>query len=102
LRRQRVLVLYLENSSLDARVVSWALWDGTGAERRMPGDADQPPYATGLDALLDGWRLIQFSPLMPHAPGAEFTTDYLKYEFVFEELVEVDAALRGRNAGVTP
>lgn len=99
--RQRVLVLYLDNSSLDARVVSWALWDGTGTERRMPGDADRPPYATGLDALLDGWRLIQLSQLAPHAPGAEFTTSYQKYEFVFEELVEMQAAPGAGGPGAT-
>lgn len=89
MRRQKVLVLYLQTSALDSGVVSWAEWDGTGARRHMPGDADEPPYATGLDALLDGWRLIQCSPLIQHPPGTEFVTGYQKYEFVFEQLVDV-------------
>jgi hypothetical protein len=88
-RRQKVLALWLQNSSLDAAVVAWALWDGTGEHRHMPGDADEPPYATGLDALLDGWRLIQSAPLVQHPPGTEYTTGYLKYEFLFERLVDV-------------
>lgn len=88
MKRQKVLVLYLRNSALDSGVVSWALWDGTGATRPMPGDGDAPPYATGLDALRDGWRLLQMAPLAQPAPGGEFTTGYQKYEFVFERLVE--------------
>ena len=87
--RQRVLVLYLENSALDSRVVAWSLYDGTGAENHMAGDAEQPPYATGLAALQDGWRLFQASQLLPHAGGDEFRTGYLKYEFFFEQLADV-------------
>jgi hypothetical protein len=86
--RQKVLVLYLENSAMDSRVVGWAQYDGTGARRRMSGDEDEPPYATGLAALLDGWRLIQAAQLLPHARGEEFDLAYLKYEFFFEQLVE--------------
>ena len=84
------MILYLSNSALDSRVVSWACYDGTGREDHVPGDDAEPPYPTGLDALRDGWRLLQMSPLLPHAPGDEFTTSYLKYEFVFEQLEDVD------------
>ena len=56
----------------------------------MAGDQDEPPYITGVHALRDGWRLIQASPLVPHHPGSEFRTDYLKYEFFFEKMVDVD------------
>ncbi len=89
--RQQVLVLYLESSALDTRVVAWAHYDGTGQTRHMSGDQDEPPYKTGLHALKDGWRLIQASPLVSHTPGAEFRTDYLKYEFFFEKLVETQS-----------
>ena len=50
-RRQKVLVLYLANSALDAPVIAWALYDGTGQTFRMAGDEDKAPYATGLAAL---------------------------------------------------
>jgi len=88
--RQQILVLYLKTSALDTGVVAWAHYDGTGLQAYMSGDEDEPPYDTGLDALKDGWRLIQASPLVSHVPGTEFRTDYLKYEFFFEKLVEVD------------
>ena len=89
MRRQKVLVLYLANSALDAPVVGWAVYDGTGQTRPMAGDNDEPLYRTGVDALKDGWRLFQASQLLPHARGAEFDLAYLKYEFFFEQIVEV-------------
>lgn len=89
--RQQVLILYLTTSSLDSQTIAWALHDGTGRDNHMPGDADEPPYATGTAALLDGWRLLQMSPLLPHSRGDEFDTSYLKYEFLFEKLIEVSA-----------
>lgn len=89
MRRQRVLVLYLSSPALDAPVIAWAQYDGTGTVRHMAGDAETPPYRTGLDALLDGWRLFQASQLQPHARGQEYEVSYLKYEFFFEQLVEV-------------
>jgi hypothetical protein len=89
--RQQILILYLANSSLDSRVVSWARYDGTGKEPHMPGDTDQPPYTSGLHALRDGWRLIQLSQLLPPHPGQEFTVSYQRYECVFEKWRPFDA-----------
>jgi hypothetical protein len=89
--RQKVLILYLSASNLDARVIGWSSFDGSGAVEAMAGDMEEPPYETGLAALHDGWRLIQMSPLIPHHAGDEFTTSYLKYEFLFEQLVDTDA-----------
>lgn len=87
--RQQVLVLYLETSALDSEVVGWSRYDGAAQTLYMAGDSNEPPYATGLAALQDGWRLLQTSPLLPHASGDEFRTGYLKYEFTFEKLVRL-------------
>ncbi len=89
--RQKVMVLWLADSALDSPVVAWSEWDGTGATSHMAGDQSEPPYASGLAALRDGWRLVQASPLLPHPPGAEAQTSYLKYEFWFEQLVPATA-----------
>ena len=85
--RQKVLVLYLGSSTLDSNVVGWSQYDGTGEHNHMAGDEQAPPYRTGLQALQDGWRLIQASPLVSHNSGDEFVTGYLKYEFFFEKIV---------------
>ncbi|PWI13179.1 hypothetical protein DI272_02820 [Streptomyces sp. Act143] len=88
-RRQQVLVLYLGSSALDADVVGWARYDGTGAASPTTGDGDEPPYRTGVAALLDGWRLFQAAQLIPPYPGAEHETSFLKHEFFFEKLVDL-------------
>ena len=85
-QRQKVLILYLASSALDAPVVGWSPYDGTGKDEHMAGDAEAPPYSSGLAALRDGWRLLQLSQLVPPYPGEEFTTSYQRYECVFEKL----------------
>ena len=92
LQRQKILVLWLQDSALDSGVVAWSLWDGTGKVHRYAGDEDAAPYRTGLQAMLDGWRLFQASGLHPHYPETETQTAYLKYEFWFEQLVDVSEA----------
>ena len=89
--RQQVLVLYLETSALDSKVISWSQYDGAGDTLHMAGDAEEPPYLTGLAALQDGWRLFQASQLDQHVSGDEFRIGYLKYEFFFERIVETSS-----------
>lgn len=88
--RQNVLVLYLESPALDSRTIAWSMYEGASDARHDAGDSDEAPYATGLAALRDGWRLLQMSPLQQHTSGDEFRVGYLKYEFLFEKLVDLD------------
>jgi len=83
--RQQVLMLWLASSALDSRVLGWSMFDGTaGAGPQLTTD---PPYGTGVDALVDGWRLLQMSPLIPPTPGHERDTSFLKHEFLFERII---------------
>ena len=85
--RQQVLMLWLASSAMDGAVLGWAFHDGTaGAGPQLEGEH---PYATGVAALQDGWRLLQMSPLLPAYPGHERDTSFLKHEFVFERLIEL-------------
>jgi hypothetical protein len=84
--KQQVLVLYLNNSALDAEVLAWSFYDGTGKTNPTTGDSDLPPYDTGTEALRDGWRLFQASQLIPPYPGHEYQTSFLKHEFWFEKI----------------
>jgi hypothetical protein len=87
--RQQVLFLYLTTSALDTPVVGWSIYDGASDEPTPPVEArPDPPYATGVAALRDGWRLIQASALPPPAPETARQVSYLKHEFVFEKLVD--------------
>ncbi len=88
--RQKVLTLYLHTSALDSHVLGWAMYDGTGVDAHTTGDSDEPPYETGLDALKDGWRLIQQPVLIPPYPGEEYSTSFMKYGFLFEKLEDIE------------
>lgn len=88
--RQQVLILYLSTSALDSDVKGWTMYDGTGKTHHTTGDGDTPPYETGLAALVDGWRVIQFPQLIPPYPNMEYTTSFQSYEFIFEKLEEVN------------
>ena len=85
--RQQVLFLWLANSALDTNVLGWSFYDGTDGTAPLPGT--DPPDPTGVDALRDGWRLIQIAQLLPPIPGHERETSFLKHECVFERLITV-------------
>ncbi|HJL77438.1 MAG TPA: hypothetical protein QF417_09225 [Acidimicrobiales bacterium] len=88
--RQQVLYLWANGSALDSTVVAWAFHDGTdGNAPGLPEVPDgRPPYDTGVDALRDGWRLLQSAQLIAQQTGQEHRNAYLDYEFVFERLVD--------------
>lgn len=86
--RQQVLYLWAVGSSIDSGTAGWAFHDGTdGAGPALP--AADPPYATGVDALRDGWMLLQSSQLIAPADGHEHRNSYLEYEFVFERRITI-------------
>jgi hypothetical protein len=89
--RQEVLVLYLSNSSLDSRVVSWTRYNSPGRSSEV-ADEPEPPYATGVAALEDGWRLIQAAQLVPANAGMEYAISFQKFEFWLERLNSVEVA----------
>lgn len=84
--RQQVLQLWANGSSLDSGTVAWAFHDGSdGAGPALP--RSEPPYPSGVDALRDGWMLLQTSQLVPPLPEQEHVNSYLEYEFVFERRI---------------
>ncbi|MGH7142543.1 MAG: hypothetical protein ACREJ2_00235 [Planctomycetota bacterium] len=88
--RQKLLLLYLANAALDSQVVSWSIYDGTGREKFEATGEPAPPYDSVLAAMKDGWRVIQVPPMPTPFPGREYSTDYLKFEFVLEKLEDID------------
>lgn len=87
--RQQLLFLAAANPNPTSPVVAWSRFDGTGQSHAMAGDSDVPPYETVLDAMRDGWRVLQVPQLHPAASGQEHQTAFLKFEYVLERLVEV-------------
>ena len=87
--RQQVLYLWMGEGALDTPVVGWAFHDGTrGGASGLPDV--EPPYATGVAALEDGWLLLQSPLLHPIPRGSEHDVSYLPNEFVFERRFDVE------------
>lgn len=87
--RQQILVLHLHTPDLNSSVVAWAMYDGTGQKRYTTGDSETPPYNSVVEAMQDGWRVIQFPQQFPAYPGMEYYTSYLRFEYILEKLEEI-------------
>ncbi len=82
--RQDPLYLQAAGTSLDAEVIGMRMvTDGELSDG--PDDPDAWPYQTVLDALRDGWRIIEFPNLAllldesrTYAYGAEFVLEKIR------------------------
>lgn len=86
--RQQVLYLWLAEGALDTETIAWAFHDGANGEGPLLPEAD-PPYSSGLDAMQQGWFLIQSPAPYTLHPGAEHEVSYLVNEFVFERRTRI-------------
>ena len=83
--KQLLLYLYSKSTSLRSPLGGWALYDATAPDEPVLPSQDVP-YASVLDAVGDGWRIIQF----PRPELYNFTdvdNAYLGYEFILEKFV---------------
>ena len=87
---QKLLVRYVHSPYLNSRTVAWSIYDGTGKETHTTGDSEIPPYETIVQAMLDGWRVVQFPQQFPAYPGMEYTTSYLRYEYILEKMEKIN------------
>ena len=90
-QRQQILILHLINADLGSEVVAWAIYDGTLGQndvQMQTGSEDSPPYSSVLDAMRDGWRVFQASPMPERSAG--IGTGQLANEYWLERIVEVD------------
>jgi hypothetical protein len=91
--RQQILILHLANPDLESGTVAWALYDSTkpkGELQMNSGDSDVPPYESVLDAMRDGWNVIQVPQLPLFLAGHEHEQGHLPYEYVLERKVEAE------------
>ena len=83
--KQLVLYLYSKSTNLRSPLGGWALYDATAPDEPVLPSQDAP-YASVLDAVNDGWRIVQF----PRPELYNFTdvdNTYLTYEFILEKFV---------------
>jgi hypothetical protein len=83
--RQLVLYLYSKSSNMRSPLASWMRYDATQPqEPQLP--SQEPPYASVLAAVADGWRIVQF-PDTKQYPYQGVDNDYLSFEFILEKMV---------------
>ena len=83
-QKQLLLYLYSKSTSLRSPLGGWALYDATAPDEPVLPSQDAP-YASVLEAVRDGWRIVQF----PRPELYNFTdvdNAYLGYEFILEKL----------------
>ncbi|MBW3623795.1 MAG: hypothetical protein KY468_10360 [Armatimonadetes bacterium] len=91
-KRQQILILHLSQPDLNSSTVAWALYDGAKPRdepQMQSGDEDEPPYRSVLDAMRDGWFVIQIPTLPVFLRGGEHETGHLPYEYVLERRVKL-------------
>ena len=84
-QKQLILYLYSKSTNLRSALGGWALYDATVPDEPVLPSQDAP-YASVLDAVKDGWRIVQF----PRPELYNFTdvdNAYLTYEFILEKFV---------------
>jgi hypothetical protein len=83
--RQQVLYLYSKSTHMRSPIASWSHIDPTKPqEPTLP--SQELPYASVLEAMADGWRVVQF-PISKLYRYEEVDNDYLGYEFVLEKWI---------------
>lgn len=84
---ERILVLWSSDASLRSPVVSWARYgpedlDLTWLVEHQAGSTLEPPYASVVAALADGWRLLQLDGPPVFTAGEELRAGHLPYQAV--------------------
>ncbi|MBT5875213.1 MAG: hypothetical protein HOH43_17470 [Candidatus Latescibacteria bacterium] len=81
---QSILYLYSKSTNMRSQIAGWAFYDPSEAdEPTLP--SDDAPYDTVIDAVADGWRIVQF-PIPDLYKFSDVKNQYLGYEFVLEKI----------------
>ena len=83
--KQLVLYLYSKSTNLRSPLGAWALYDPTVPDEPILPSQD-PPYTSVLDAVRDGWRIVQF-PRPELYNFSDVKNAYLSFEFILEKIV---------------
>ena len=83
--KQLILYLYSKSTNLRSPLGSWALYDATAPEEAIL-PSQEPPYTSVLDAVRDGWRIVQF-PRPELYNFSDVDSAYLTYEFILQKFV---------------
>ena len=79
----KIMYLTAWSTNMRSGVVGWVVFvPGEGPELKLPGD--EPPYDTVLEAVADGWRVVQY-PIPKLYEYKDLENDYLGFDFILEK-----------------
>ena len=83
--RQRLLYLHARTPNLFSEILGLTLIEPVeGYRAEITAEAQEWPYETVHDALVDGWQIVQFPHLQ--APFDDKDLDVVGYEFILQRL----------------
>lgn len=86
---QDILILFQTTPSLDAEAAAWAHYEASRRTslRDLVEEAD-PPYRNAMEAMRDGWQVIQMSELKERSAKDGYELGPLPYQTVLARLTE--------------
>jgi hypothetical protein len=88
---QDILVLFQTSPELDSEAIGWSRYEaskGTGIKDLV--DELEPPYQNAIEAMRDGWQVIQMSELKPRSPDDAYEDGPLPYQTVLAKYRELE------------
>jgi hypothetical protein len=84
-RKQAIMYLYSKSTNMRSPLSGWSIYDPYRyGEPELP--SQHPPYKSVLDAVGDGWRILQF-PRPENFPFSAIDNNYLAFEFILEKFI---------------
>lgn len=78
-------IMYLTARSINMRsgIVGWVVFvPGEKPKLKLP--SDEPPYDSVLEAVADGWRVVQY-PISKLYEYKDLENDYVGFDFILEK-----------------
>jgi hypothetical protein len=83
-RRQRLMYMHLTSLSPTSACISCSIFEPDGEHRPAISAEAELPYDNVLDALADGWQVLQAPD--PRLPFDDHELDILGYQFILEKM----------------
>ena len=86
---QDILILFQTTPALDTAPVAWARYDaskGTGIRDLV--EESEPPYKNAMEAMRDGWQVIQMGELKHRNEDDGYELGPLPYQTVLSKFNE--------------
>ena len=84
--RQRLLYLHAAHPSVRSPIINASIHEPVkGSITQIDPTADDLPYQTVHDAIVEGWRVVQFPD--QRSPIEDREVDVLGYEFILEQMI---------------